>query len=476
MLLPLLSLFQTGPLDAVLDDPKFQGAIVGAYVAKLDGTVLYRRNDALRMMPASNQKLLTAAFALKTLGPEHRAKTRLWKLFDRIVVDAPGDPSMTLDRLNAASKALRLNPGTPIYVKQAYRCPIPPSWEWDDLPFTYAGRVTAFAFDRGRFQLVAANGKVACEPPCSDIKIVRGPNRTGDPTFDPIKNVATVYGTLPKERKVLATFAHPQPDRQAARALGGPMFEAFGVPNGEPAFVIEGDPLSTVLGDCLIPSDNTFAENLLLMAARSGIEPGDPYPKAANLLTAFLENEVGVPKGDVRPFDGSGMSRHNLATPRALGKLLEWALKQPTADLWRKSLASPGKGTLKNRLSGIAFHGKTGTLDAVSSLSGYLFLPDGQPRIVSLVVNHYVCSGAEARAILDKFVEELARESGIGTHVEVRPSYEVRDTGQIAWPADGDRLRGPRRYRRALSARTDRRAQPAHAAPAPLKPVALLRR
>lgn len=82
-------------LDAVLNHTDLAGALVGACVMRQDGTVVYERNPDARMVPASNQKLLAAAFALDRLGPDWKPKTEFWKEADAIVVRTTGDPMAT---------------------------------------------------------------------------------------------------------------------------------------------------------------------------------------------------------------------------------------------------------------------------------------------------------------------------------------------------------------------------------------------
>jgi D-alanyl-D-alanine carboxypeptidase/D-alanyl-D-alanine-endopeptidase (penicillin-binding protein 4) len=158
---------------------------------------------------------------------------------------------------------------------------------------------------------------------------------------------------------------------------------------------------------CLAPSDNNVAEHLLLMA---GSKPNDDYPAARRALTEFLEGTVGTPPFDIIPYDGSGLSRHNLVTARALARLLAWCDAQPTSDLWRASLALPGQpGTLRNRLAGVNFAGKTGSLNHVSSLSGYV-----GDRTVVIMMNHFRGSAEAAREIQDAIVRRVASEALLG--------------------------------------------------------------
>jgi D-alanyl-D-alanine carboxypeptidase len=90
-----------------------------------------------------------------------------------------------------------------------------------------------------------------------------------------------------------------------------------------------------------------------------------------------------------------------------MAKLLRWSYDQPTRQIWLDSLARPGVGTLANRLKGTTFFGKTGTLDMVSSLSGYVQCKDGSLKIVSVIVNHYGCTTGEAQSCIDRFIENV---------------------------------------------------------------------
>jgi D-alanyl-D-alanine carboxypeptidase/D-alanyl-D-alanine-endopeptidase (penicillin-binding protein 4) len=167
-----------------------------------------------------------------------------------------------------------------------------------------------------------------------------------------------------------------------------------------------------IVGLCLPPSDNNLAENLLLMgAAASGDLGDDPYGTAAAREHRFLVNEVGVSAGDIRVEDGSGLTRHSFVTTRALGRVLVWEAHQPTASAYRDCLSKAGvKGTLVRRLQELDFEGKTGSLDMVSALSGYLKTKSGKDLVVSVILNEYGCSGSDAVGVIDRFVREAAAQ------------------------------------------------------------------
>jgi D-alanyl-D-alanine carboxypeptidase/D-alanyl-D-alanine-endopeptidase (penicillin-binding protein 4) len=433
-------------LDALLDDTKLSGAVISCTVADDSGTVLYERNSATRVMPGSNQKLLSNSFALYKLGSGHRPETKIWKLSDKIVVDSPGDPMMTHERLEKAASVLRLDKRKPVYLRQAYRPLIPPSWEWDDLPNRYAAPVTAFTVDQGAIELWAQGERLSILPYNYGIQPQRG-NRAGKRhiNYDPMRGRLVVDGDLPQERARIDTLALPFPDAGAASYLGKGLFLTNKVPTTRATLTLGGPPLKEAIKVCLTKSDNNIAEHLLLMGAAKGNELGmDPYAAASAALGRFLTTVVGAAPGDFHPEDGSGMSRHNLVTTRGLVKLLQWAAKQPSKDVWLDALVKPGAGTLNERLKGVPFIGKTGTLDMVVALSGYVQTKTNRTLTVSLILNHFTCSEKEAKTIADDFIKKLVEDDGFGTLSADDGVHEARPPHPrtLAAPADWHRRPG----------------------------------
>ncbi|CAN5562239.1 D-alanyl-D-alanine carboxypeptidase/D-alanyl-D-alanine-endopeptidase [soil metagenome] len=394
-------------LGSKLDDPLLAGSTISACVTDADGKEIFARNADLRVMPASNQKLLTCAFALAMLGPDRRPETRFWKDGGELTIDAPGDPLLTYPTLIDAARRLGTTRETLVYLREAYAPGIPDSWEIDDLPNKYAAPVTAFTVDRGSFELWNQGGKLALLPTSYGVKIER--RRAPQPflRYDPFERRVFYSGDYPDKIQRLDTLAIPEPDVAAASLFGQLKGGVDRLPFRKPTLVIQGRTTLETLGECMPPSDNNLAENLLLMAvSKDGKLDASPYPAARKALETFLNGTVGVPVGSVRAFDGSGMSRHDLVTTRAVTRLLQWAKGQPTADAWKSALASPGKGTLSSRLSGVAFVGKTGSLDMVAALSGYLITHSGREVQISVILNNFTCPAGDARNVIDAFIRE----------------------------------------------------------------------
>jgi D-alanyl-D-alanine carboxypeptidase/D-alanyl-D-alanine-endopeptidase (penicillin-binding protein 4) len=159
-------------------------------------------------------------------------------------------------------------------------------------------------------------------------------------------------------------------------------------------------------------SQNLHAEILLRLLGR---EKGNGGSIAGGLevLRSFLT------RADLRPeeiafYDGSGLSRENLATPRATVKLLRFAAQQSWAADYMGSLPVAGvdgtlAGRLKNLPAGATVQAKTGSLDHVNSLSGYLTTSKGERLVFSIMGNNHTLINKNAAEVVDEIVREAER-------------------------------------------------------------------
>jgi serine-type D-Ala-D-Ala carboxypeptidase/endopeptidase (penicillin-binding protein 4) len=159
-------------------------------------------------------------------------------------------------------------------------------------------------------------------------------------------------------------------------------------------------------------SQNLHAE-LLLHNLSAALLTGDgSIAGGARVVRAFLER-AGIDKGDFIFFDGSGLSGHDLVTPRATVRLLQYASAQPWFADWKRSLPVGGEdGSLTERFGKAPLKdhvfAKTGTLGEARALSGYLDTAGGRTVIFSIMVgNHMPYSNAD-REVMDKIVAAIA--------------------------------------------------------------------
>jgi len=399
----------TARLDALLKGPRLSGATVSAIVLDEGGNIVYSLESDRHVTPASNQKLLTAAFALHTLGSDYRPRTRFWKRPDGLYVDSEGDPMLTHEDLVTARKRLGSYNDSLVRVTQAYNPGIPPTWEFDDLANKYAAPVSAFSVDRNSVELWAIHGSPALKPFTYGLRLAR--HASPDPwssSYDPFSRRVDVFGKLPGSDLRLDTLAVPD-GAQAASLLLGTRYEPVeSAPSGPSDYEIVGHSTIETVRACLPPSDNNLAEGLLMQAtARLSTRKEDAYLAASRDMTRFLTLIVGIDPADIHIIDGSGMSRQNFVTTRAVAHLLQWENAQPESSLWVSALAPSGTGTLSGRLKGVDFRGKTGTLNMVSAISGYLQTKAGQHLTISLIFNEFTIPDWEVHQIQDAFIRVL---------------------------------------------------------------------
>jgi D-alanyl-D-alanine carboxypeptidase/D-alanyl-D-alanine-endopeptidase (penicillin-binding protein 4) len=133
------------------------------------------------------------------------------------------------------------------------------------------------------------------------------------------------------------------------------------------------------------------------------------------VVKAFLR-EAGV-NTEVVIRDGSGLSRHSLITAEATVQLLTYMSRQRSASAFRDALPVAGvDGTLRNRFKGGPAAGnvraKTGTIDMVSALSGYVTSAAGERLVFSVIINNVPGEASIREGYIDSIVSLLASFAG----------------------------------------------------------------
>ncbi len=175
---------------------------------------------------------------------------------------------------------------------------------------------------------------------------------------------------------------------------------------------------SVPLGEDIVVT-NKVSQNLhaeILLRQMGSISPSSfckgSIATGTQVVRAFLLN-VGIDKDDFVFFDGSGLSGHDLVTPRATAQLLQYASTQPWFADWKKSLPVGGEdGSLVERfgkppLKDHVF-AKTGTLGEARALSGYLECASGRTVIFSIMVGNHLPQTSADREVMDKIVAAIA--------------------------------------------------------------------
>ena len=136
--------------------------------------------------------------------------------------------------------------------------------------------------------------------------------------------------------------------------------------------------------------------------------------QGARVLRSFLVSRVGIKADEFVFYDGSGLSGHDLVTPRAITRLLQYASTQPWFAEWKRSLPIGGvDGSLSGRFREPPLRGhvfaKTGTLGEARALSGYLECASGRTVIFSILVGNHMPGSGVDRDVIDRMVAAIAK-------------------------------------------------------------------
>jgi D-alanyl-D-alanine carboxypeptidase/D-alanyl-D-alanine-endopeptidase (penicillin-binding protein 4) len=429
------------------------------------GATLYEKNANDYFLPASNMKLLTTALALDTLGPEYRFRTTVetngtlgpdGKLSGDLILVGRGDPNLSNRKFpyeakeefegppekalaefaNAiAARGVKEITGDVVcddsyFPRERY----PDGWEIDDMVWEYGAAISAIVVDDNTVTLTltpaekaGGTAEAVVEPPTREFVVKNEVTTIGAKeksdlrlTRDPAGDTVVVRGVMPagsNPRKLV--LAIQEPALQAANLLaqllkdrgikidGGVRAQHEPDP-GEAAPAVLVEHLSIPLKDSVKLvnkiSQNLHTEVLLRTAARQQVRWATPEDLLK--FPAAFYAKAGIAEGDVIQTDGSGLSRHDLVTPRAFVALLDYAQKQPWFPAFLVSLPVAGAdGTLNERmkeppLAG-KIHAKTGSVTHVRSLSGYAETPGGRKLIFSFLSNNQGAKNHEVHTAID---------------------------------------------------------------------------
>ncbi len=445
------------------------------------GEILYARNADGYFMPASNAKLFTTALALAALGPDYRVRTTVASsgaldangvLSGDLVLIGRGDANLSNRKFPYGKKDERDGPPEKVLADFAGAVAargvkeitgdvvaddsifqhelFPSGWLVDDMLWSYGAAISAVAVNDNTFTLIVRPGARESDPAVYDLGLAadfysvensvvtsaRGNEEKLAVERDPGSRLIYLSGTIPLDAQTRRlTIAVEDPAEYAASLLAR-LLQARGVridgrSRARHASEAAGDPgvMQTVLAErASVPlsdeirltnknSENLHAELLLLLAAheKSGARN---YEDALKYAAEFFRT-AGIADGDVVLSDGSGLSRKDLVTPRAVVQLLRYAATQPWGELYRSTLPVAGEdGTLSDRMkntpAAARVFAKTGTIGHGNALSGYATTIRGERLLFSILGNNNNLHAQDANKVIDAIcvamVEELGRE------------------------------------------------------------------
>ena len=450
-------------IENILKRDVFAPALVAIDIRDLDtGQVLFERNVAMNVKPASTMKLFTTAAILDAEGVNApKGETTLdttgrLDAFGRVLGDAyligRGDPNLSdrfawrseknpFDQIAADLRGAGITRIEGRLIGYDGLFPdgaVPDGWTADDLVWSYGAEVSALsAFDntlRLRLEPGERDGDATRLDisPRTDFMVIENRAVTGSEGSTPEVSVSrplgsrklVLAGTVPRLGKaVIESVAVPEPALFASTLLRDALFRygitlRDGVESSRAPLPAGLRPLGSVLGPSVgeqirvvnKESQNLHAETLL---RRLGLASGDGRMAASLRVRDVFLRGLGVRVNDTAMLDGSGLSRADLVTARAEVDLLAAMARHPQARVFRDSLPIAGvDGSLRNRMKATKAEGrvfaKTGSLRHVNALAGYVDTVFGRHLAFSMIANHHTRPSKEATDAMDEICALLA--------------------------------------------------------------------
>lgn len=353
------------------------GTFSGTVINSATGEVLFDRNGTTATPTASVMKTLTSAAALATLGPSYRFTTKVFAGTDpgSIVLVGGGDPTLSraassvysgapklstlADQTVQAWNILHKEDGqaiTKVLLDATLWDPTDswdPSWPANERTLGYQPLITALMVDGDRANPAA---------------------QTSPRSLDPVGAAGTAF--------VAALSASGAQDVSAAKVASA-SDAATATDTTKPLGSVSSQPISTLIGQMLPPSDNTLAEmmdRLVSVTTGGGGSQASLQSKIPAALAAY-----GIPTTGIVIKDGSGESNKDGVPPSYVAQLMVkvGAGSQNLGIIYNALPVSGRTGTLASRFTGAnavargAVNAKTGSIANLYALAGIIHSADG---------------------------------------------------------------------------------------------------
>ncbi|MCX6146531.1 MAG: D-alanyl-D-alanine carboxypeptidase/D-alanyl-D-alanine-endopeptidase [Candidatus Kapabacteria bacterium] len=456
-------------IDDIIENPDFSNGITGILVQSLEtGEIICKKNNNTNFLPASTQKIITTSAALEILGQDYKYSTKFFldgqtsingEFKGNIIIKGYGDPTLSnnfyenpnimfdefinvLDSLGI--KSIKGNIiGDDSYFDNVY---YGNGWAWNDMNFAYSAQVSALSFMDNKVDIVieqgdsiGANTKFNVIPENKYVRIINNVKTVAKQDVveisalrDAINNIIVLNGNIgfdstKKEKQVtsvtidnptlfLLSILKDRIEKHNIRFRGALLdIDDW---NEKPFYYklkmvkqFDSPPLIKIVEEINKNSNNLLAEILLKTIAKeiSGIGSSE---KGIEIVKKHLAKN-GVSPDNIEYTDGSGLSRLNLISPANQVSILTSIFRSNMKDAFIKSLATPNEeGTLKRRMTQSRAEknvfAKTGSMENVSAICGYVITRDKEYLAFSIMQNNFTVPGSLARNLQDLILMRLA--------------------------------------------------------------------
>ena len=456
--------------DQLINQKFIENAYWGIEVQSLkNGEILYSHHSKKNMIPASNLKIFTTVFALDKLGPDFQYTTQVYlhgryendsTFLGDVIIRGMGDPTISgrffenkvtkvLDGWTDSliAKKIKIIHGRVIGDDNFFGDEaLGKHWEWDEESYWYSAQVSGLSFNdncvnwyvsptqtgqKAKIQLAPGTNYITIQ---NDITTVANSSESEEIEFtrERSSNFVRATGKIAVNSDVQVGYVTVENPTLYTATVMKELLQRRGIEVDSESADIDNlksyayhDSDSTVtriatyqspkLEDILKivnkRSQNFFAEQLLRTVAAI-IDSDGTAATALKSEKEFLKS-IGINTDKMYIMDGSGYSRTNLVTPESIVAVLKFIRQHKYWNVFYESLPKAGvERTLNHRMQNTPAEGnvraKTGTIDNVSTISGFVRTADGEELVFSIMCNNFNVDNLEVQRIQDSILVKLA--------------------------------------------------------------------
>lgn len=377
------------------------------------GKYWYQYQDNKFFTPASNMKIFSLYAGMKLLGDSLPA-ARYYENDTALFVKGMGDPSFLhpdytyqplLQLLQQTTKKIYLVPGVNTNLRYGS------GWAWDDYAYDYQPELNEWPMYGNVVRIHHQRDSNSIVPAIYDLDILEDDTLSEAITSRDERNNFFYLKYNPRDKSLLKAEVPfiTGSVQELRQRLEDTLHKRIGlavIPPKGTYTILRSIPVDSLFIPMMERSDNFFAEQTLMMAASRLWDT----ISSAHTISYLLANDLKSLPHPPQWGDGSGLSRYNLFTPRDFVRLLTLMQEQfPKERLW-KIFPTGGKGTLMNYYQQQSVHAKTGTLNGVVTLSGYLETKKKRTLIFSVMVNNHHETPSSVRKAVERLLAMISKE------------------------------------------------------------------
>ena len=372
-----------------------KGAISVSVRDMSNGKTVYELNPKMPVSPASIQKIVTSTPAIITLGSDYRFRTRLYKNSNNeylIVLGA--DPYLTSKDLDKLVRVISKEP-TSIGIDDSIidKNEWGEGWQWDDDLNPLMPKFSAYNIDKNLMEITIIPSMKRQNYVSPDIIIAEGTVRADKSIIRdiPVNNPKKYFKLRLSESIINHNISSS--GIYANKKL-----------NSSYTLITQlSHDINQAQSDILKNSNNMVAETVFKLAGGKYASKTGSFENGLAMFNDYCKRQ-NIDTSNIKITDASGVSKNNLMISDFMTEFLV-----KNQQYIESKLPTAGEGTLSNRmlyLKGL-IHAKTGTLNNISSITGYVTSRTNRKYVFCIMINDSKTSESDKKMLEEYIIRAI---------------------------------------------------------------------